>query len=162
MPAPLPFTFDPDVDLMIERVIDVPPHLVWRAWTEPANLMPWFCPRPWSVTHCDIDLRPGGTFATTMRSPDGNEFPNVGCLLEIVPERRLVFTDAMLTDFRPSANPFMTGVVLIEPHGAGTHYRAIARHKDVETRAKHEEMGFALGWNAALDQLVEHAATMRS
>lgn len=160
MPTPLPYALDPKLDLMIERVIDVPPHLVWRAWTEPEQLMPWFCPKPWSVVHCEIDLRAGGIFATTMRSPEGAEFPNVGCVLEVVPERRLVFTDAMLPGFRPAAEPFMTGIVLIDPHGAGTLYRAIARHKDEASREKHEAMGFTVGWNTALDQLIAHTATM--
>ena len=41
---------------------DLPPDAIWRAWTTPALLMQWFCPRPWSVVECDIDLRPGGVF----------------------------------------------------------------------------------------------------
>ena len=160
MTTALPFAFDSRLDLMVERVIDVSPRLVWRAWTEPEQLMPWFCPKPWTVVRCEIDLRPGGIFATTMCSPDGEEYPNVGCILEVVPERRLVTTDTMLPDFRPSENPFLTSIVMIDPHGAGTHYRWIARHKDEAGRQKHEEMGFTVGWNTALDQLIAHTATM--
>lgn len=160
MTTALPFAFDSRLDLMVERVIDVPPRLVWRAWTEPDQLMPWFSPKPWTVVRCEIDLRPGGIFTTTMCSPDGDEYPNVGCILEVVPERRLVTTDTMLPDFRPSENPFMTSIVMIDPRGAGAHYRWIARHKDEADRQKHEEMGFTVGWNTALDQLIVHTATM--
>jgi len=155
-----PWTPDPKLDLVLERIVDVPPKLVWRAWTEPEHLKVWFCPAPWSVSDCEIDLRPGGMFRTVMRSPDGEAFPNLGCFLEVIPERRLVFTDALLPGYRPAENPFFTGVVTIEPHGAGTRYVAIAIHRDEAGRTKHEEMGFHQGWGAALDQLVAHARTM--
>ena len=57
---------DSNLDLVLERVIDVTPELVWRAWTQPKHLMQWFVPHPWSVSDCEIALRPGGIFRTTM------------------------------------------------------------------------------------------------
>ena len=50
---------------------------------------------------CKIDLRPGGDFSSTMLSPEGREFPNSGCVLEVVPNRKLVFTDTLLAGYRP-------------------------------------------------------------
>ena len=70
------------LDLSFTRIVDVPRALVWRAWTEPELLMPWFCPLPWKTIACEIDLRPGGIFSTTMQSPEGKEFPNAGCYLD--------------------------------------------------------------------------------
>ena len=151
---------DPKLDLVLERIVDVPPELVWLAWTTPEHICKWFTPKPWTTTSCEIDLRPGGAFKSVMCSPDGKEFPNVGCYLEIVPNRRLVFTDALLPGYRPSANPFFTAVIEIEPAGKGTRYRATAIHRDEESRRKHEEMGFHTGWGAALDQLVALAKTL--
>ena len=151
---------DPKLDLVLERTVDVPPELVWKAWTTPEHICKWFTPKPWTTTSCEIDLRPGGAFKAIMCSPEGKEFPNVGCYLEIVPNRRLVFTDALLPGFRPSANPFFTAVIEIEPEGKGTRYRATAVHRDEEARKKHEEMGFHTGWGAALDQLVALAKTL--
>jgi uncharacterized protein YndB with AHSA1/START domain len=148
------WTPDPKLDLVLERIVDVPRELVWRAWTEPEYLKPWFCPVPWKVTECEIDLRPGGVFKTIMQGPEGQVSPNVGTYLEIVPNERLVWTDALQPGFRPSENPFMTGIIMFEPHGEGTRYIAMARHKDEAVRAQHEEMGFHEGWGIALDQLV--------
>ncbi len=146
---------DPKLDLVLEREIDVPVELVWKAWTTPEHLKNWFVPKPWSVTACQIDLRPGGIFATTMRSPEGQEFPNEGCYLEIVPNRRLVFTDALLPGFRPAPKPFFSAVLELEPTATGTRYRAIAIHGDEAARKSHEEMGFHHGWNTVVDQMVE-------
>jgi uncharacterized protein YndB with AHSA1/START domain len=146
---------DPELDLVLERQIDVPPELVWEAWTRPEHVKRWFAPAPWSVAECEIDLRPGGGFRTVMRSPEGELHPGVGCFLEIVENRKLVFTDALLPGYRPSEEPFFTAVVTLEPAGEGTRYVARAIHRDAEGRKKHEEMGFHEGWSAALDQLVD-------
>ncbi|MFG0328994.1 MAG: SRPBCC family protein [Phycisphaerales bacterium] len=147
---------NPELDLVLERVVEARPELIWRAWTEPEALKKWFTPEPWETVDCEIDLRPGGIFSTTMKSPDGEILPaHPGCFLEVVENRRLVFTDALGPGFRPKSEPFMTAIILLEPEGEGTRYTAIARHADPEARAKHEAMGFEPGWGAALDQLVE-------
>lgn len=141
-------------DLVLERYVDVPPAKVWEAWTTPEILMKWFTPDPWKTISCEMDLVPGGKANTTMQSPDGQEFPNTGCILQVVPGRKLVFTDTMLEGFRPSVNPFMTAIIEIIPEGDGTRYRATALHKDEESKKKHEGMGFHEGWSTALDQMV--------
>jgi uncharacterized protein YndB with AHSA1/START domain len=152
---------NPALDLVLERVVDVRPELVWRAWTEPEHLKRWFTPAPWTTVDCRIDLRPGGIFSTTMRSPDGEVMPpSAGCYLEIVKERRLVWTDALGPGYRPSTTPFMTAIIMLEPNGAGTRYTAVAMHANRATRQRHEEMGFHNGWSAALDQLVAVAREM--
>lgn len=150
------FKPDPNLDLVLERTVDVPRDLVWEAWTTPEHFKEWFVPRPWTITHAELDLRPGGIFSTTMRSPEGQEFPNVGCVLEVVPKERLVWTDALLPGFRPAEKPFMTAILLFESLGKSTRYTAIAVHRDLETRKQHEEMGFHSGWGTVFDQLIEH------
>jgi uncharacterized protein YndB with AHSA1/START domain len=151
---------DPELDLVLERVVDVRPALVWEAWTKPEHLRHWFTPKPWTVADCEIDLRPGGIFRTVMRGPEGQEFDNAGCYLEVVPQKRLIWTDALLAGYRPSANPFFTAVLELEPSGKGTRYTATAIHRDEQGRKKHEEMGFYQGWGTVLDQLVVYAKTM--
>jgi Uncharacterized conserved protein len=158
---------NPKFDLVLQRVVDVPPELVWAAWTQPEHVKQWFTPKPWQTVDCEIDLRPGGMFRTTMRSPEGEDMPNIGCYLEIVPNQKLVWTSALQPGFRPLHVPVGTGchgmlftaVISMEPHGSGAAYTAIAIHPDEESRRKHEEMGFHQGWGTALDQLV---AVMKS
>ena len=146
---------DPKLDLVLERVVDVPPQRVWEAWTRPELLKKWFTPAPWKTADCEIDLRPGGKFRTVMHGPAGEVVDSTGCYLDVVPGRRIVFTDALGPGYRPQEKPFMTAVVTIEPHGAGgTRYVAIALHRDEAARKSHEDMGFYTGWGAALDQLV--------
>ena len=160
-----PLAADPDLDLKLERVVDVPRALVWRAWTEPEHMTKWFCPLPWKTTDAKVDLRPGGIFQTTMQGPDGPGFTNTGCILQVVDQELLVWTGVLGPDFRPQAKevfaavPFvMSAIIALEDvAGGGTKYTAIVRHGDLASRQAHEQMGFHAGWGKALDQLVEHA-----
>ena len=124
----------------------------------------WFTPAPWKTVDCEIDLRPGGIFRTVMRSPEGQEITNVGCFLEIVANRKLVWTVALKPGYRPSDPTFdvptFTAIIMMQPHGKGTKYTALAMHKDEKDRNAHDRMGFSDGWGKALDQLVAAAKMM--
>ncbi len=157
-----PHTLDRDLDLELEREVDVPPELVWRAWTDPELITQWFTPKPFETPVCEIDLRPGGRFRTVMRSPEGEEFDNTGCYLEIVPNERLVWTGALGEGFRPQVGdmPF-TAIIELQPTASGgTRYRALALHVTPDDVQKHADMGFHEGWGAALDQLVALVKTL--
>ena len=140
-------------ELTIKRRIDAPQAAVWRAWTEPELLKRWFAPAPWTTSHAELDVRPGGASLIVMRGPDGAEFPNRGVYLEVTPERRLVFTDAFVRAWEPSEHPFMTVVVTLEPQDAWTLYTAKVLHWTVADRERHEQMGFHDGWGRCADQL---------
>lgn len=158
---------NPDLDLVFERVVALPPETIWRAWTTPEQIKIWFTPAPWRTVDCELDLRPGGIFRTVMRSPEGQDFPNEGCFLELVPNRKLVWTNALGPGFRPCSTPVpgtpecgmfkFTAILTFEPHAQGTHYRAMVVHADAEGRKQHEAMGFQDGWGKALDQLIAMA-----
>ena len=152
---------DPNLDLWFERSVDLPPQRIWAAWTTPEHIKRWFTPAPWRTIDCRIDLRPGGIFHTVMLSPEGREFPNAGCYLEVIPERRLVWTNALQSGYRPlraqtdaSVEFAFTAVIELAAQGAGTRYTALVMHGDEDACAKHRAMGFEQGWGKALDQLV--------
>lgn len=140
-------------ELTITRLIDAPREKVYRCWTQPDLLVQWFAPKPWSTARAVFDLRPGGASMIVMADPEGNEFPNPGQYLEVVPNEKLVFTDAYTGDWAASGKPFMTGVLTFADEGGKTRYTATVRHWSVEDRKQHEAMGFYQGWNQCTDQL---------
>jgi uncharacterized protein YndB with AHSA1/START domain len=151
----------PSRDLTLTRILPVPANKLYRAWTEPAILVQWFTPKPWATVAAELDVRPGGRSFITMRSPEGQDFPNSGVYLEVVPDRKLVFTDAYTTAWEPAEKPFFTGIITFEDLGDGTtRYTAVARHWTVEDCQKHADMGFHDGWNLATDQLLEAASRL--
>jgi uncharacterized protein YndB with AHSA1/START domain len=151
-----PHTLDPNLDIELQRTVDVAPELVWEAWTTPELVTQWFAPKPYETPVCEIDLRPGGKFRTVMRSPEGDEFDGAGCYLEVVPNERLVWTSALAPGYRPQGGELaFTAIIELQPaDGGGTHYRAIAMHQTPEDNKKHADMGFVEGWGASFDQLV--------
>jgi uncharacterized protein YndB with AHSA1/START domain len=140
--------------LTIERLIDAPPEIVWRIWTERTE--EWFCPKPWRVEILEQDLRPGGKSAMIMRGPDGEEMPMEGVFLEVTRPKRIVSTDAFKAGWEPQG-PFMVAVTEFIAEGGKTRYRATARHWTAEAKAQHEAMGFQDGWGKVAEQLAELA-----
>jgi uncharacterized protein YndB with AHSA1/START domain len=81
------------------------------------------------------------------------------CFLDIVPEERIVFTNALTGGWRPATNGFVTAVITLSDHPDGTVYRALAMHKNRADRDKHEELGFHDGWGTVAEQLAELVET---
>lgn len=96
-------TMDPKLDFSIERVIDAPIALVWEALTKPEHLKAWYMPREWgSVSRAQLDLRPGGIVSIDIVVGEGQEVSNVGCVLEVLPMKRLVWTSMLFPGYRPA------------------------------------------------------------
>ena len=154
--------FDPETDLKLERRLKAPRALLWTCWTTPALIKAFFVPRPHRVTACEIDLRPGGRFDTAFEV-SGTQMDNTGVFLEILPQERLVFTDAYSEGWKPAPEPFMTAIIEFrDAPGGGTFYTAVARHRTAAARQSHEEMGFHEGWGKVADQLDEHALSLEA
>src|SRR3954463_8264711 len=106
-----------DRELVLARMIDAPREKLFRAWTEPALLKQWFAPLPYTTPHAEMDVRPGGASLVVMRGLDGNDIRCPGVYLEVVPNARLVFTDAYTAAWEPSEKPFMTVILTFEDEG---------------------------------------------
>lgn len=150
-----------DRELVLERIIEAPAETLYRCWTEPELMKQWFVPKPWTLAKVEQDVRPGGKCLVVMKDPDGNEYPNPGVYLEVVPGKKIVTTDAYTEAWVPSEKPFMTATITFEDLGDGkTRYIARARHWTDEDVKQHVEMGFHEGWGQCADQLAELAKTL--
>jgi uncharacterized protein YndB with AHSA1/START domain len=142
-----------DRDLVITRLIDAPRQKLYRAWTDATLLKQWFAPLPYITPVAELEVRPGGAAFIVMRGPDGKDLPNHGVYLDVVPDQRLVSTDAYVKAWEPSEKPFMTLILTFEDEGGKTRYTARVRHWTVADREAHEKMGFHQGWGICTDQL---------
>ncbi|MEN9809907.1 MAG: hypothetical protein RLZZ488_1474 [Pseudomonadota bacterium] len=149
----------PDLDLVYIPTTRLSVEQIWRGWTDQEFLPKWFCPRPWKVTECRIDLKPGGEFYTRMQGPNGEVVDNHGCILEVIPFKRLVTTNLLHKGLRPVKieEPDFPNVIEIDLNntGVGPKYRAVIRHLSNEHKLRHEAMGFPQGWDIAHHQLQE-------
>ena len=105
--------------LVLERLIDAPQELVFRAWTDPEQMRQWWGPRGWSIPSCEIDARPGGAFRYVMRSPEGDDHEVDGTISEIDPPHRIVLLNELGGDGRHPPVKVTTSVTF-EPRPNGT------------------------------------------
>ena len=157
-------TLDPTLDFAIERFIDAPVRLVWEALTTPEHLKEWYMPKPWGrVSRAEIDLRPGGIISIDIAVANGPEVPNVGCILEVVPMERLVWTSMLFPGYRPAVfdDIPITAIMSMAPEGTGTRYVFTALHRSAADLTTNKASGFYEGTGIALDQFVAHVQSMR-
>ena len=154
---------------MLERTLDAPLDLVWKACTDPEHLKRWFSPRPYEITEIELDLRPGGIFRIRMIGPDGFDTGHgtpAACSRWSTarswsgPARSA--PDSGPTRWATGCDSFpMTAIVTLADAGNGkTLYRAVALHKDAADRDTHEKMGFHDGWGTTASQLEELAQSL--
>ena len=158
------FAIDPKLDLVFERFVDAPKRLVWEALTKPEHLKEWYMPKAWgTVANCELDVRPGGMFSIDISTGDGQEFPNLGCFLEVVPMERLSWTSMLFPGYRPAVfdDVPITAIVTMESVGSGTRYVFTALHRDEADLEKNKTSGWQQGTEIALDQFVDHVKSMK-
>jgi uncharacterized protein YndB with AHSA1/START domain len=138
----------PDRVLVLSRVFDAPPTLVFEAWTQPEHLVRWWGPKDFTLPTCEQDFRVGGAYRFCMRAPDGVDHWVWGEYREIVPAARLVFTwhrgDA---DGKPFNESVVT-VTFAEHDGKTKLTLHQAVFWTVEDRDAHQG-----GWSQCLDRL---------
>lgn len=155
---------NPKLDIVIERFIDAPTRLVWEALTRPEHVKEWYMPRAWGrVARTEMDVRPGGIFRIDIAVGDGREVPNLGCFLEAIPMKRLVWTSMLFPGYRPAVfdDVPITAIVTLESVGTGTRYVFTALHRDEADLENNMTSGWKEGTEIATDQLVEHIASMK-
>jgi len=147
---------NPHLDLTISRVIKAPRSAIWSAWTDPARFEQWWVPAPAKCKVLEMDLRPGGSFVTQISESGGDFMPHLsGCFLAIDDLERIVFTNSLVSGWRPAEQPFMTAIITLKDHPMGTDYVAYVMHKNNADRNMHEESGFYDGWRTVAEQLAK-------
>jgi len=89
-----------DRDLTITRTFKAPRALVFDTFTKPEWLARWLIgPDGWSLTVCDVDLRPGGRFRYVWTKPSGKEMGMGGTFTEVTPPSRIVHVEVFDEDW---------------------------------------------------------------
>ena len=158
------FTINPKLDFAIERIINAPTRLVWAALTTPEHLKEWYMPKQWGrVSQAEIDLQPGGIIRIDIAVGDGPESPNIGCILEVVPMQRLVWTSMLFPGYRPAMfdDIPITAIMTMEAAGTGTRYVFTALHRNEADFETNKASGFYQGTEIAVDQFVGHVLSLK-
>jgi uncharacterized protein YndB with AHSA1/START domain len=156
-----------DREFFIVRGFDAPRDLVFKAWTEADRLVRWFGPKGFAMLTCKLDLRPGGVFHYSMRSPDGQDMWGKWVFREIITPERLTFVVSFSDEnggvtrnpFAPDSPLEHLGTVTFAELGGRTILTIRSAAIDA-TETQRKAFG-ALnemrrkGWSGTLDQLAE-------
>lgn len=145
--------------LTLERDFAASQDRLWRALTEPDELMRWWGPPGYPVVHCTADVRPGGVWHYCLRGVrSGREVWARAVYQEVDAPERLTYLERSstpagdVTDERPGA----FGTITLTPAGSGARFRAVLRWVDDLDRDRAFSAGVADGFSAALDLLQAH------
>jgi uncharacterized protein YndB with AHSA1/START domain len=85
-----------DRELVVTRVFNAPPRVVFEAWTNPELFMRWWTPKSSGMTlvSCELDVRVGGGYRLEFgRSGSEQTMAFFGKYLDVIPASRLVWTN---------------------------------------------------------------------
>lgn len=162
-------------DFVITRLINAPRELVFKAWTDPKYMSQWWGPRGFTNPVCELDVRTGGTYRITMRSPEGVDYPLKGVYREVAQNERLQLTDNWEdhpSDWQDLFKKYLretggkparesSSTVTFEDSGGKTNLTIRAHFDSAAVRDAMLKMGMNEGWAQSLDRLEELLATQR-
>ena len=147
-----------DREIVMTRVFDAPPDLVFDAWTKPELLKRWLGVRNgWTFAVCEVDLRVGGAYRYVWRGPEGNEMGLGGVFREIVRPESVVNTEKFDESWYPGEA--LVTLVLVESDGKTTG-TSTARYESKEARDSVLRSGMEVGVAESYDQLDQILASL--
>ncbi len=134
-------------DLVLTRVFEAPLEAVWKAWTEPEQVMKWWGPTGFTSPSCQIDFREGGKFIFHMRAPkemNNTDFYTAGVYKKIVPGELIEFTQGLSDKDGNKINPTTIGMPADFPEEIPS-LLAFKRIDENKTELTAIEYGWSLG-----------------
>lgn len=142
-----------DDELLIERIFDAPPDLVFQVWTRPEHLMRWWGPKDFTTIAFEQDFRVGGDYRACIRDRSGGDHWMAGTYSEIVDGQKIVMS------FRWEDGAFgVDNTVTVTFAGLAGGRTLFRFHQtpfaNLEARDSHVQ-----GWSSLLDKLVDYLST---
>lgn len=149
----------PNHELVITKVLDAPLEQVWQAWTDPKKLQAWWGPRGVTNPVCTWEAQVGGQINIVMLAGkelgdmQGAEWPMTGQFVDVVPQKKLVFSSRPMADGQPIMDTLCS--VTFEAQDDKTTMTLTVTVSHVTPAAEAPLAGMEMGWNQSIDKLAE-------
>jgi uncharacterized protein YndB with AHSA1/START domain len=132
--------------IRVTQQINASPEKVFEAWTQPALMKKWFCPKNLRPGVTESDVRVDGKYRGSMiNDQEGETYTATGEYREVVPGKRLVFTHGWEGPDR--VETLVT--VEFKSKNGGTEVVLVHERLENEESAK----GHQAGWLSTLENL---------
>jgi uncharacterized protein YndB with AHSA1/START domain len=138
--------------VVVRRRMPVPRELVFEAWTDPEGLREWMCPGDVVSAEASLDVRVGGSFRITMRTPN-KVHEHVGSYEIVEPPAKLRFTWSGLE------NPAEITMVTVEFFAYGEESELVITHEDFTKPDVAQR--YEMGWGTISRKFAEYLAKQR-
>ena len=145
--------------LIIERVFEAHPSLMFDVWSDCKHLKHWWGPKEWPMDECEIDFRVGGTWHFCLRGPNEVD-ESWGKVIydEIDKPRKIIYRD-YFADSEGNINEEMPGsrttLEFIEHNGI-TKQVSTTEYESPESLRSVLDMGMIDGMNSSMERLDEY------
>jgi uncharacterized protein YndB with AHSA1/START domain len=152
-------TLPADDQIKVVREFDAPANLVYRAVTEPELVKRWWGAQRGAMTVAEIDLRVGGKWRYVMDASNGQEVGFHGEFREIVPNERIVQTEAYEGIPHPDESANVNAMTLVEADGHTT-MEVLIQCVNKESRDMQIASGMEEGMQESYDDLEDVAKSL--
>ena len=148
-------------DFVLRRTLKAPRKLVFECFTKPEHVTHFWAPKPFVTLNCKMDLRPGGKWTYTFRSPEGLEHNAEHVYREIHPPQKLVMEAGVPG---PDGKPFFTirQTILLEERGKETDLTLEVKVLEANPGSEPFLGGAKQGTGMTIDNLEEYLGQLQS
>jgi uncharacterized protein YndB with AHSA1/START domain len=139
--------------IIMSRTFDAPRDVVWTAFTTPKHVAKWYGGHGFANPVCEMDVRPGGLWRHTMRTPDGTDFQMTFVFVEVVKPEKLVWQNANHPKPAPPGQLNVVNTVTLEDAGRRTKWRFVALFDSMAERDLALNKGFTRVITQGCDKL---------
>lgn len=147
-------------DVTVTRTFKASPEQVWKAWTEDAEVVKWWGPKPWTSPEARMDVREGGASVVCMKSPEGYEIWMRWDYSKVIPNERIEYTQNLSDRDGKLIEPTSIGMPAEFPRNVATVVTLVAEgDQTVVTITEHTTTSQALmegslkGLEMVMDQM---------
>jgi uncharacterized protein YndB with AHSA1/START domain len=145
-------------EIVLTRTFEASRTKVWEAITQVEHVRRWYGCSASALTICEIDLRIGGSYRYSMRSPDGVDHTMTGIYREIIAPERIVQTERYETTGFTGPDALVT--MTLTEQGGRIRLQSVILHPDKDSRDGHLNAGMETGAREVFDRLAALLATM--
>lgn len=140
------------LSLLVRRTVRGTPEAVFKAWTEPEQVMRWWGPDNVHCAECTIELHVGGGYRIANRLPDESIIWITGEFLRVEPPHLIEYTWRLGLDTRAKAEGDERVTVRFRAQADLTE--VTVSHSRITDRNAYES--HQLGWTGCLEGLADY------